>query len=94
MPSFRGSSPVLFILLLESEESRGAIHGSMSQPEASGYSYDGDWEPNQGAFIMIEQYFYLKKPLTFKTGNFSLGEGLCCYSKVDTHVDRSQFPAV
>lgn len=59
----------------------------MSQPEASGNSYDGDWEPNKGAFITIEQYFYLKKSLTFKTGNFSLGEGLRCYSKVDTHVD-------
>ena len=43
---FPPSCPVLFILLLGSEESRGAIHGSMSQPEASGNSYDGDWEPN------------------------------------------------
>lgn len=38
--------PFLFVLLLGSEESRGAVHGGLSQPEASSSSYDSEWEQN------------------------------------------------
>lgn len=41
---FTASFPVLFILSLGSEESQGAMHGSMSQPEASCSSSDSEWE--------------------------------------------------
>lgn len=44
---FTASFPVLFILLLGSEESQGAIHGSMSQPEASCSSSDSEWEQTE-----------------------------------------------
>lgn len=36
--------PVLFLLSSGSEKSRGAVHRSMSQPEASSSSYDSEWE--------------------------------------------------
>lgn len=58
--------PVLFILLLGSEESQGAIHGGMSQPEASCTSSDSEWGQNQGAFIKIVIFLLYVTPLSVK----------------------------